>query len=269
MSLTPPSTTPPPPDMARTIEIDRHGDVLLHFAGNHSSADYSPSMMDAAITPDEGLLDADGMHVEPSVEDASQTGTAFSLLVSSAILSLISPVFQNMFSATSGFSEAVAFRAPGAPRPFPIHLPDDDGNAFAVLANIAHHRVEAVPSRPSTQLLVQIAVLADKYDCAAALMPYGVLWLQRATSSKAAAAAETESRSLDDLCRMLLFAYVLDLPEQFAAVSWEILLQHRQDARDEITSGFDLPIQRCHELLRHDIHGTSLPPKTTLQARYS
>jgi hypothetical protein len=42
----------------------------------------------------------------------------------------------------------------------------------------------------------------------------GTLWIQR----------HSGSRSLEDLSRLLLLAYVLDIPESFATVSREMLL---------------------------------------------
>jgi len=159
-------------------------------------------------------------------------------------------------------AEGIAFRASDSPRPFPLPLPEDNVEAFIVLANVAHHRADAIPPCPSTQILIDLALLVDKYACAASLMSYGVLWLQRGL---AAPPGDHEFTSLEGRCRMLLFAYVLDLPEPFAAVSWEILLHHRQGFKDELRVGFDLPIAKDHELLRHDIHGEFQRRKSRLR----
>ncbi|KAL1962764.1 hypothetical protein VTN77DRAFT_9218 [Rasamsonia byssochlamydoides] len=51
--------------------------------------------------------------------------------------------------------------------------------------------------------------------CAGAVVGYGNLWLQR----------PLRVPSLDDLSRLLLFAYVRDLPEYFETISLEMLLR--------------------------------------------
>ncbi|KAK0721578.1 hypothetical protein B0T26DRAFT_641315 [Lasiosphaeria miniovina] len=174
------------------------------------------------------------------------------LRVSSSVLCLVSPVFSAMLG--SPMAEGEAFRARDSPRPFPITLPEDDGKVFAILANVIHHRADAIPFLPATADLLSLAGLVDKYDCAPALMPYGVLWLQRAAERR----EDPEYAGLLGRCNLLLFAYVLDLPMQFAQLSWDILLMHRQLLKDETEYGLELPIPPDHELLRHDLHGTYL-----------
>jgi hypothetical protein len=237
---------------AHTIEIDCHGDVLLQFAAEE---EHTPSLN---MTPSNDFVHVEMANAETSPSGAlvrascSSSPKPINLRVSSAVLSLISPFFSRVFSSTGNFGEAIAFRAPGSPRPFPLPLPEDNPDAFTLLAFVVHHRADAIPTRPSTDRLVDLAVLADKYECAPALRPYGTLWLQQwlDTSDR-----DTAFESLEPLCQMLLFAYVLDLPEQFAPVSWQILLQHRQGFKDEMGAGFELPISKDHVLLRHDIHG--------------
>lgn len=188
-------------------------------------------------------------------EASYSTQPSMSLRVSSSVLTLVSPVFSRMLSGH--LAEGVAFRTTNSPRPFPIALPDDDGAAFTILANIAHHRSDQIPSNPLTSELLELALLADKYDCANLLSAHGIIWLQRKLSIY-------DTRNLDrlsfipdemlQLCHMLLFAYTINLPEQFAECSWQILLLHSQSVKSEVEDGFDLPIHPDHELLRHDIH---------------
>ncbi|KAK3318917.1 hypothetical protein B0H66DRAFT_477650 [Apodospora peruviana] len=186
---------------------------------------------------------------QTTTEASSPSSPPATLRVSSSVLCLVSPVFSAMFS--SPMAEGEAFRAPDSPRPFPITLPEDDGGVFAILANVIHHRADAIPFLPSPATLVALAALVDKYACAPAAMPYGVLWVQRAVERR----DDPEYAGLLGRCNLLLFAYVLDLPVQFAGLSWDVLLMHRQLLKDETECGLELPISPDHELLRHDLHG--------------
>ncbi|KAK3352595.1 hypothetical protein B0T25DRAFT_567874 [Lasiosphaeria hispida] len=184
------------------------------------------------------------------------------LRVSSSILCLVSSVFEAMLSGN--MSEGVAFRAPDSPRPFPLMLPDDDGPLFRIFASAVHHRADAAPYLPSTATLLALAALVDKYNCMTALMPYAVLWLQRAAEK--AAEEEDEHREFERKCGLLLFAYALDLPMQFAQLSWDVLLMHRGALIDETdVRGLRLPIPADHELLRHDLHGELARRKSRLR----
>lgn len=257
--------------MGTTVEVDPNGDLLLQFYGNKNSNDIEGqgSSSPRPLKRSRWDNDSDTESIRdrlassyPRQQDSLTSGrdscsiqSSVNLRVSSSILSLVSPVFSRMLKGP--LAEGVAFRSPNSPRPFPIALPDDNGAAFTVLVNIAHHQTDEIPSNPPTSLLLELALLADKYDCAHLFSPYGILWLQRGLSS-----AKLEMRDdcinikeeLQQLCHMLLFAYTIDLPAQFAECSWYILLRHRQSVRDEIDEGFDLPIGPDHELLRHDIH---------------
>lgn len=210
--------------MASTVEIDPNGDILLQFPTTNNE-----------------------------------------LRVSSSVLSLISPVFSVMLNGC--MSEAVAFQAHRAQvtgRPFVIELPEDDGHAFIVLANIAHYRAHLVPSRPTPQQLLDFSILADKYGCAKVFAPYGTIWLRRSITDVEANISSTADIKLGEhqalmskLSHLILFAYVMDAPEEFAAISWLIMLHHDQSSRSE-SRGFDLPIPTGHNLARHDLRSTYL-----------
>lgn len=79
---------------------------------------------------------------------------------------------------------------------------------------MTHHRSRDLPQTPNPLCLENLAIFYDKYMCAGSVISYGTLWIQR----------HSGSRSLEDLSRLLLLAYDLDLPESFATVSREMLL---------------------------------------------
>ncbi len=272
--------------MATTIQVDPNGDVLLQFPPpapkNHDDNDRERRERraeDPCNTRDQerelpgcsaGTEAAEGTRssVPAGLEGAPAGEGPINLLVSSAVLCLVSPVFSALF--TGPMAEGVAFRAADSPRPFPLALPEDSGLAFTIIANVFHHRSVHIPEILTTSELLEIATLADKYDLTAALRPYATLWVQRAVTTEP---FHPDYSDLLGRCRLLLFAYVLDLPSEFALLSWNILLTHRQLHKDEVEYGFELPLSREHELLRHDLHGAShsypphLPGNSSLNCR--
>lgn len=124
---------------------------------------------------------------------------------------MISPVFEAMFKPH--FKEGVKHHLQLGEPPV-IPLPEDDPEATTLFCQVTHHRFHDIPRIPSPLCLENLAIFCDKYICPGAIASYGTLWLQR----------HSGSRSLEDLSRLLLFAYVLDLPESFATISREMLL---------------------------------------------
>ena len=133
----------------------------------------------------------------------------YDLLVSSKVLSLASPEFEAMFKPH--FKEGVHLQLGG---PLIIPLPEDDLEATTLFCQITHHCSRDLPRTPSPLCLENLAIFCNKYICAGSVVSYGTLWIQR----------HSGSQSLEDLSRLLLLAYVLDLLESFATVSREMLL---------------------------------------------
>ncbi|CZR52490.1 uncharacterized protein PAC_02367 [Phialocephala subalpina] len=135
----------------------------------------------------------------------------YDLLVSSKVLSLASPVFEAMFKPH--FKEGVEHHLQLG-EPLIIPLPEDDLEATTLFCQITHHRSRDLPRTPSPLCLENLAIFCNKYICAGPVASYGILWIQR----------HSGSQSIEDFSRLLLLAYILDLPESFAAVSREMLL---------------------------------------------
>ncbi|MCJ1397827.1 hypothetical protein MMC11_001023 [Xylographa trunciseda] len=139
------------------------------------------------------------------------------LLVSSRILSMVSPVFAAMLN--SQFKEGLHNVTPGISHK--VSLPDDDAIAFEIICNVIHYRHKHVPIDPSLEQLVNIAVIADKYELREPLFGYSVVWLQSGIKNN------TGMKYNAKHCNTILFAaYALDAPEEFARISWEIVLNH-------------------------------------------
>jgi hypothetical protein len=65
-------------------------------------------------------------------------------------------------------------------KPFVITLEADDPSAMRILCDIFHLRSDNVPIRDMTSdTMAELATLVDKYDCAAAIQPWPILWLRQ------------------------------------------------------------------------------------------
>jgi hypothetical protein len=156
------------------------------------------------------------------------------LLVSSKVLILSSSVFRKMFS--SQFKKGLRNHA--NQEKTLISLPDDDAEAFVVISNVIHHRNHEVPKKLATDCLKNFAIICDKYDLSSALAPSSTVLLQTSILTSTA----------EDFNKLLFAAYVLDSPDAFARISWEILLI-------QVGPFVDLPGVNNHNLIPHTLLG--------------
>lgn len=99
------------------------------------------------------------------------------LKVSSQVLCTASPVFRAMLSPTSSFREAYEFRTMTAgTEPYRLVLTDDNPEALAVILLALHCQNKLVPVAISFQNLLDLAIICDKYDCAAAVSLWVDIW---------------------------------------------------------------------------------------------
>lgn len=75
------------------------------------------------------------------------------LLISSKVLSLVSLVLGKMFEWESSV----------------IPLPEDDLEAFILLAKITHHKMDGVPENLELDCLIEFATICHKYNCVKAV----------------------------------------------------------------------------------------------------
>lgn len=134
------------------------------------------------------------------------------LLISSKVFSLVSPVLGKMFEWE--------FRAqqsdyPSSKQPV-IPLPEDDMEAFVLLAKITHHKMDGVPENLELDCLIEFATICHKYDCVKAVTHSSLLWLR----------VDTTDYCPEDLNKLLFAAYILDIPDVFMRVSRIILFNH-------------------------------------------
>ncbi|MCJ1388417.1 hypothetical protein MMC18_001264 [Xylographa bjoerkii] len=158
------------------------------------------------------------------------------LLVSSKVLSLVSSVFDTMLN--SSFKESL-HNQPADKIPI-VPLPEDDAEAFTILCKVLHYRMDDFPRVLTPNCLVNIAIIADKYNFVAAITLPSTLWLHSAIANYTFAA----NCRFANLKKIMLAAYVLDIPDAFSETSWKLLFKH-------IGPHFDMPGITDHELVAH------------------
>jgi hypothetical protein len=93
-----------------------------------------------------------------------------------------------------------------------LALPDNNPDAFALLSEAMHFRLENVPDKVTTSYLKTIALRCDKYDCGRALRRSGSVWL----------CAGLEDSTEYDWPRLLYTAYVLSTSRRSLWRRWTL-----------------------------------------------
>jgi hypothetical protein len=137
--------------------------------------------------------------------EATEDG-ASSFLVSSKVLGLASPVFAKMFGPN--FIEGQQVRRGERPS---IEL-EDDPKAMQTLLRILHHKLADVPLYMAPKPLMDLAILADKYNCLETFRPWSMAWCK---------CEGITSANPDDFGYVLLAAHLLKSP-MFSAVVVEV-----------------------------------------------
>lgn len=94
------------------------------------------------------------------------------LVVSSSVMRLASPVWRVMFDPHGSFREAEESAKE-------IEFPDDDADALLILLRIVHLGWRLVPESISSENLADLAVLCDKYDMIRFVRPWLARWQSR------------------------------------------------------------------------------------------
>jgi hypothetical protein len=178
------------------INIDIEGDILLQLC--QKTAD--------DISDDQSQEESPGKQV---------------LAVSSRILCLVSPVFNAMLR--SSFKEAVNLMDHKASAtPYCLDLPEDDAEAMTVFCKIIHFDSDDLTETPTAAFLEKLAYICDKYQCTSPIKYCGTVWIRNWFRNH-----DEKSTSIDELCQVLIFAYVLNLPNEFTEAAWRLFLYHK------------------------------------------
>ncbi|KAK4891349.1 hypothetical protein LTR27_010003 [Elasticomyces elasticus] len=149
------------------------------------------------------------------------------LRVLAGVLSRVSPVFKTMLGPN--FLEGQAPRS--AEDPKELKLPDDSADAMNVLARFTH----GLPSGPEaydrwmmlpfSTLVLELGVLADKYDCTtAASMAAEVLMLRHVAHMKHDPSAIVSKTTVDAYGKLAVAAFMLRMDNFFAFFTRRLVL---------------------------------------------
>ncbi|KAK7178318.1 hypothetical protein PSPO01_15627 [Paraphaeosphaeria sporulosa] len=131
--------------------------------------------------------------------------------VCSFVLKNASKYFSNMFGPN--FSEGQGLRVN---RLKEILMPEDDANALEIICNILHLRNDVVPEALTPIEVLEIAVLADKFDCIVAVKHASTFWLN-----------PRECQGITELGHLMAAAYILDNARAFSEITLSMILYYK------------------------------------------
>lgn len=135
--------------------------------------------------------------------------------VDARTLRRVSNVFEAMFKPPWLESTKLAENRISPPE---LVLPEDDFRAMNVICCIIHHRNDLVPSDISASDILQVAIVADKYDMLTALKYATAEWLKKRPKPKTA-----EAEAILFMGHLLAAAFLFHEPEHFLRLSLEML----------------------------------------------
>jgi hypothetical protein len=147
------------------------------------------------------------------------------LRVSASSLANVSKVFRAMFGPNFSEGQDLSDTRSGLKE---VHMSDDNADAMEVICSIIHFR--SVPQEVGPDLMLHIAIAADKFDCSIVLQHASIIWLD-----------PKKSMSLVELARLMATSYLLDNPKAFSQVTLAMVFSHRDSylALEEQDIGLD------------------------------
>jgi hypothetical protein len=250
------------------IIIDSDGDLRLQLRDycsdafdDDTSAVLAPGLEQVAIK--------DTTPVDTSTDDMDESTaeeSTLSVIVSSELLSAVSPVFKSMLRGK--FKEGLELaRCKETSTIYTIELPEDDAEAALVFCSVLHGNIDHVPSNITPTLLSdsELATFADKYLCGKILESVGKTWikdnLEELKFIDTCQLQDCDGReimeAMEGLRKCLFFAYKVDLAEEYASVGAALVLNISDDGRHNVKDFIDQPE------FHHNVVGTSSPPIQT------
>lgn len=108
----------------------------------------------------------------------SSSGRLATIKAASQVLCATSSVFRAMLAPSSPFKEARELReGTGSPEPYHLSLMDDNPDALGVILLALHCQNDRVPTVLAFQNIVDLAIVCDKYDCAAGVSQWVDTWV--------------------------------------------------------------------------------------------
>jgi hypothetical protein len=148
------------------------------------------------------------------------------LCVQSCLLQTASKVFKAMFGPL--YMEGQRSGLTGSKKEIP--LPEDDVDAMTIICAVIHHRNDLIPEEMSSSEVLQLSVVADKYDCKVALKHATHHWLDHRNVV-----------GLKEQMELMTAAYLLDQAQAFSAITYTMMMEHTSSylpfAQDQIDFG--------------------------------
>ena len=157
------------------------------------------------------LLDQRTLYVDPSGDvelvaihgDESKT-----FCVSSHAMRHASPAWRAMLDPANGFNEASFGEKP-------VKLHDDDFEALFIVLLASHLKFLDIPAKVEFDILVEICVVVDKYDCIGVLSPWLPGWVSQLA---------TESHISENGPEWSFVAWITGNEEIFKHTTYQILI---------------------------------------------
>jgi hypothetical protein len=151
-------------------------------------------------------------------KDGKPVGT---LLVSSVVLSLASPVFEAMFNENFAEGQDLSVTSPKR-----VELPEDEPYALQLLCLITHLQTDDIPDSVPVSQLADFAIVCDKYQCTKAVEFWSKIQI-----------AQVLSKPWQRLnVKLFIITYLLDLPKEFSQVTLHYLREVNFGIRYEIAT---------------------------------
>lgn len=141
------------------------------------------------------------------------------LRVSSCVLAMSSRVFKVLFSGR--FAEGLAAKDRSSSQPYEVEI-QDAPVPMKQLCRLLHHQEAFETEDKSANVLLDLAILIDKYDCCSTVYLQADALLQHATDSHFETIFLQEPYGLQ---RLVTAAYILDQPLHFRHLSSQLVLQ--------------------------------------------
>jgi hypothetical protein len=125
------------------------------------------------------------------------------LRVSDSSLGNVSKVFRTMFGPHFSEGQDLDNISSG---PKEVHMLEDNADAIEIICSMMHFR--SVPREIRPDLMLDIAVAADKFDCGIVLQHASLLWLD-----------PKNAKNLVELAHLMAASYLLDNSKAFSQVT--------------------------------------------------
>jgi len=197
------------------------------MAGPSTTSRFVESPFTAVYTATDLVLAKRGDVLLELSKDGTAAGT---LLVSSHVLALASPVFDAMFNGSFTEGQDVS-----AASPKKIALPDDDPKSIVLFCRLVHMQTKDLVHEPSFEELADLAIVCDKYHCTESMRSWLRVWITKKLASP-------KARNFE---KLIFVTYVCDLPKEFEEVTLAAMRDRAQLGRMySMTHGSDyIPLQ--------------------------